>query len=179
MILILGTPGAGKTTQTRLLAEYLGCRWYSMGELVRNNVSGKDRRDMLAGKIISDEITLSIVDQALSEFNPAKEECVFEGNPRSITQAKWWLKQDKNRRFKIKGVIHLVADKSVAAKRLVNRGRLDDHDDNVVETRFAEYEKSITVTLDYLKKNGVKIHEVDANGTIEEEADLIHKALGI
>jgi adenylate kinase family enzyme len=61
MILFLGTPGAGKTTQTKLLAEYLNCPWFSMGELIRQNATGQDRKDMLAGKIISDEATLGIV----------------------------------------------------------------------------------------------------------------------
>jgi adenylate kinase family enzyme len=53
VILILGTPGAGKTTQARLLSEYLGCKWFSMGELIRAKVTGQDRKDMLAGKIIN------------------------------------------------------------------------------------------------------------------------------
>ena len=179
MIIILGTPGAGKTTQARLLAEYLGCQWFSMGQLIREKVTGQDRQDMLAGKIISDQVTLDIIDQSLAGIDTSQQECVFEGNPRSIAQAEWWLKQVKQGRFKITAVIHLVADMQVAEKRLVNRGRLDDHDDNVVETRFKQYNQSITPTLKYLNDHGVTIHEVDANGTIEEEANLIHKALGI
>jgi adenylate kinase len=179
MIIILGTPGAGKTTQAKLLAEYLGCQWFSMGQLIRDNVKGKDRQDMLAGKIIGDGVTMKIVDQALATVETAKRECVFEGNPRAVTQAQWWLDQVAAGRFSITAVIHLVADSEVAEKRLVNRGRLDDHDDNVVETRFDEYKKSIKPTLEYLENHGVTVKQVDANGTIEEEAALIHKALGI
>ena len=144
MIIILGNPGAGKTTQASLLAKHLGCQWFSMGELIRSEVKGRDRKDMLAGKIISDEVTLGIIDKALESIDLNKEECVFEGNPRSIPQAKWWLKQVEAKRFKVKAVIHLVAEPAIAAKRLVKRGRLDDHDDNVVETRFEEYNRSIT-----------------------------------
>jgi adenylate kinase len=179
MIIILGTPGAGKTTQARLLAEHLGCPWFSMGELIRDKVTGQDRKDMLAGKIIDDEVTLGIIDKALQPIDTAKGECIFEGNPRSIPQAKWWLKQIKSGRFKVKAIVHLVAEPSVAAKRLVNRGRLDDHDDNVVETRFAQYNSSIAPTLEYLKSHGVKVYDIDANGTIEQEAALIRKALKV
>lgn len=178
MILILGTPGAGKTTQTSRLAEYLKCPWFSMGELIRQKVTGPERAAMLAGKIISDEITLELVDQTLATVD-THQECVFEGNPRSITQAQWWLDQVKQGRFKITAVLHLVASAGVAEKRLVNRGRLDDHDDNVVETRFAEYHRSITPTLNYLKSHGLPVLEIDANGTIEEDAVRIHQALGI
>jgi adenylate kinase len=179
VIIILGTPGAGKTTQAQLLAQYLDCPWFSMGQLIRDKVTGQDRKDMLDGKIISDQVTLGIIDKTIAELDIKDKECVFEGNPRSIPQAKWWLKQVHAGRFSITAVIHLVADTVVAEKRLVNRGRLDDHNDNVVETRFEQYYKSITPTLNFLKRNGVAVLEVDANGSIEQEAQLVHQALGI
>jgi adenylate kinase len=179
MIIILGTPGAGKTTQARLLAEHLGCKWFSMGDLIREKVTGQDRKDMLAGKIISDEVTLGLIDKALRPISTGQEEVVFEGNPRSIPQAKWWIEQIKKGRFTVKAAVHLVADPAVAEERLVDRGRLDDHDDNVVETRFAEYRKSIAPTLDFLKSHGIRVLEVDANGSIQEEAKLIREALGV
>jgi len=179
MILMLGTPGAGKTTQTRLLAERLDCKWFSMGELIRSSVSGQDRSEMLAGKIIGDEVTLQIVDKALSSFKPATQECVFEGNPRSIPQARWWINQINNDRFSVRGLIHLVADPKVAEARMVARGRLDDHDDNVIDRRFEEYHKSIAPTLDFLKNHGVDVYEIDANGTIEEVEKAIDRALGV
>ena len=178
MILIIGNPGAGKTTQTHLLAAYLKCPWFSMGELIRQDVTGQERRDMLAGKIISDDVTIKLVDKALASVGTASQ-CVFEGNPRSIPQAKWWLDQVAAGRFKITGVIHLVADPAVAQQRMIKRGRLDDHDDNVIEKRYAEYRRSITPTLNYLKEHGVAVHEVDADASIDEVAGNIHKLLGI
>src|ERR1700712_871421 len=94
MIIILGTPGAGKTTQTKLLSEYLGCPWFSMGDLIRQKATGQDRQDMLAGKIIDDQVTMHIVDQALATVDTRKQ-CIFEGNPRRIPQVDWWLAQIK------------------------------------------------------------------------------------
>jgi adenylate kinase len=179
MIIVLGTPGAGKTTQTKLLAEYLSCPWFSMGELIRQKAAGEARRDMLAGKIVSDEVTLGIIDDTLSGIDTKAGECIFEGNPRSIEQAKWWLKQQENGRFKIKGVIHLVIDPAVAEDRLQKRGRLDDYDSNVIEKRFAEYQKSINPTLTYLEDHGLRVNEVQAAGTIEEVAKRIHAALEV
>jgi adenylate kinase len=179
MIIILGTPGAGKTTQTKLLAGYLNCPWFSMGELIRQKATGQARRDMLAGKIVGDGVTLGIIDETLSEIDTKASECVFEGNPRSIEQAKWWLKQQENGRFKIKGIIHLVIDPAVAEERLQKRGRLDDYDSNVIEKRFAEYKKSIDPTLTYLEDHGLSINEVQAAGTIEEVAKRIHAAIKV
>jgi adenylate kinase len=178
MILILGNPGAGKTTQTQLLAQYLHCPWFSMGELIRENVTGQVRRDMLAGKIINDDVTLVIVDRTLKTIDPQKE-CVFEGNPRSVPQAEWWVKQQAKGRLKITGLIHMAADPQIAQQRMITRGRLDDHDDNVIDKRYEEYRRSVNPTLEYLEKNGVVVHQVDANGSIEEVADRIHQALGL
>jgi adenylate kinase family enzyme len=150
-----------------------------MGELIRQSVTGQARREMLAGKIISDDVTLNIVDKALQDMDLKDRECVFEGNPRSVVQAKWWLGQAASGRFKITGVIHLVADPTIAQQRMLKRGRLDDHNDDVIEKRYTEYHRSITPTLDYLKQHGVAVHEVDGNAPIEEVAATIHKVLGI
>jgi adenylate kinase len=179
MILILGTPGAGKTTQTRLLAEYLGWKWYSMGELIRQKVTGDERKEMLEGKIISDEVTIRIIDESMTELGKQLDDCVWEGSPRSVPQAQWWLDQTKQGRITIKGIVHLVADLNVAEKRLLKRGRLDDHDDNVISTRFREYRKSIEPTLNFFKQNKVPVYEIDANGTIEEISQKIHNCLGV
>jgi adenylate kinase len=179
MIILLGTPGAGKTTQTQLLAEYLKCPWFSMGALIREHATGQDRKDMLAGKIISDEATLKVVDDAIKSLDVKKNECVFEGNPRSITQAKWWVEQQKKGKFKIRGVIHLVIDPSIAQERLQKRGRLDDYNSDVIEKRFAEYQRSIDPTLTYLEDQGVKVFEIQAEGTVEEVSKRIHSALEV
>jgi adenylate kinase len=179
MILMLGTPGAGKTTQTKLLAEYLNCPWFSMGELIRKSATGQHRKDMLAGKIINDEITLGIVDKALDRLDTKNHECVFEGNPRSIPQAQWWLQQKQKGRFKVKGVIHLVIDPSIAEDRLQKRGRLDDYEPGVIKKRFTEYQRSIDPTLTYLEDHGIKVFEIQAAGTVEEVAKRIHAALEV
>jgi adenylate kinase len=178
MILMLGTPGAGKTTQTKMLSEYLQCSWFSMGELIRQKATGQARKDMQAGKIIGDDVTLEIVDKALDSVAP-NEECVFEGNPRSIKQAQWWLEQQNIGRFKIKGVIHLIIEPQIAEERLQKRGRLDDYDSNVIQKRFAEYQRSINPTLTYLEDHGVKVFEIQAAGTIDEVAKRIRAALEV
>jgi len=178
MIIILGTPGAGKTTQTKLLAQFLDCPWVGMGELMRQNVKGADRKAMLAGKILSDELTLKILGNALKILDVDKKECIVEGNPRSLNQAKWWVEQVKAGKIKQPIILHLVAKKQISAARMVERGRLDDHDKGVVESRFAEYDRSINDVLGYFKNAGYKVVDVDSNGSIEEVAGHVHKALG-
>ncbi|HEX5448090.1 MAG TPA: nucleoside monophosphate kinase [Candidatus Saccharimonadales bacterium] len=178
MISILGTPGAGKTTQTKLLAEYLNCPWFSMGELIRQYATGQARQDMLEGKIIDDTITLGILEKALSKIDTKNEECIVEGNPRTLRQAKWWEAKIQDGSFKITGFIHLVASEKVASQRMAKRGRLDDHE-NVVQERFSEYRANTKQSLEYLREKGYIVHEIDANGTIEDSEKKIHQALGV
>jgi adenylate kinase len=178
VISLLGTPGAGKTTQTKLLAEYLKCPWFSQGELIRQNATGQARQDMLEGKIIDDSVTLQILSDALADVDTANKECIVEGSPRTLRQARWWESQIKNNSFKLTGVVHLSVDEKVAQERLVKRGRMDDHD-KVVQKRFSEYRANTCQALDYLKAKGYPVFEVDASGAIEEVAERVRKVLGL
>jgi adenylate kinase len=177
MIILLGMPGAGKTTQTRLLAESLGCPWFSMGELIREHATGHDRQEMLEGKIIGDEVTLQILAEALKPIDTASSECIVEGNPRSIPQAKWWLNEIKEGRMKLTGILQLSITVEEAEKRLHSRGRVDDDDMRVVHRRFEEYKRSITPTVEYLKDQGLEVHEIDASKSIEDVAKTIRTSL--
>lgn len=179
MILLLGMPGAGKTTQTEMLSKYLNCPWFSMGQLIRDHASGQDRAEMLAGKIIGDEITLKILGDALASVDTAKDECVVEGNPRSIPQADWWLAKIKAGQVKLTGIVELTIDPVLAEQRMTSRGRLDDDDKKVVQKRLDEYNRSVVPTLKYLEEQGTAVHRVDGTGSVEEVADRIHKALGL
>ena len=179
MIILLGMPGAGKTTQTKLLAEYLNCPWFSMGELIRQHSTGKDREEMLRGKIIGDEITIQILWDAIKDLDTANDELIIEGNPRTKPQADWWLAKIHDGSFKFTGLIYLTIDAQTAQKRLFGRGREDDGNHEVIKKRFAEYQRTTAPTIQYLKDSGLKTHEINAAGSIEEIFAAIKKALSI
>jgi adenylate kinase len=178
MISLLGTPGAGKTTQTKLLAEYLDCPWFSQGELIRQHATGQARQDMLEGKIINDEVTLKILADALANVDIKNQECVVEGSPRTLRQARWWEERINDGDFRMTGFVHLVVDESIANQRLLKRGRMDDHE-KVVKKRFSEYYHNTGNALEYLRTKGFPVYEVDASSSIEEVAKRIHKVLGV
>ena len=179
MIILLGMPGAGKTTQTTKLAEVLDCPWFSMGQLIRDHTTGQDRAEMLEGKIIGDEITIKILWDALKDLDLAGKECIVEGNPRSIPQADWWLGKINSGQIKLKGILQLSITEEDALKRLAIRGRMDDDDINVVHKRFQEYNRSVTPTIAYLKQQGVTIHEIDASKSINEVDKAIRASLNL
>lgn len=178
MIDIIGIAGSGKTTQGRLLAKYLGVPWISTGHLLRRQADAKTHKDMLQGKIISDEITLNLLERELIANHAGKNEIVLDGSPRSLNQAKWLAGLVKKGLLRSRGFILLEMDPKTARRRLIARGRTDDNEEAIAE-RFNEYQNTILPIVNYLQSQGLKIYRVDGNGPMEEVTQRIHRVLGI
>ncbi len=172
MILLMGIAGSGKGTQGKMLADARGYHLLSMGEVLRMYVTGEQRERMLAGELLPDQAIIKIVEQVLNSL-PDAEQVLMDGFPRSITQAEWLMGQVKAGRFKLDTAIHLTASREAVKNRLLGRARIDDKD-GAIEKRFDEYEKSTRPLLDWLKQNGVKVIDIDAERTPEEvNADIV------
>ncbi len=165
MILLMGIAGSGKGTQSKLLAEKDGFTVVSTGELLRVYGSEDQHNRMLKGEILGDREVTELLEKALSEL-PDQDKVILDGYPRRISQAEWLLDQQRKGRFKITSVVHLIASKEAVLKRLIERGRLDDHNDGI-EQRFAEFEQDTVPILNYLKSAGIKVKEVNAEDSVE------------
>ncbi|HSX08079.1 MAG TPA: nucleoside monophosphate kinase [Candidatus Saccharimonadales bacterium] len=173
MILLTGVAGAGKSMQGKLLADEHGYAWISSGEIFRVLVTGKRRQEMLEGKLLSDDEVIRLFDKVFELIDPT-EEFVLDGFPRTIPQADWLLEQVHKGRFKLTGVIHLAASEEVVRERLMARGRQDDTEEAIAR-RFAEYSDVTLPILDYFKKEGVKICNIDAAQSPREvHDDILH-----
>ena len=169
MIIFTGVAGSGKSMQGRLLADREALPWLSTGEFLRMLISGDERRDMLAGKLLDDEEIISLV-QKIFNVVGVEEEFVMDGFPRTSGQADWLLNQVKYGQLDVTAVIHLTASKEVVMDRLLVRGRQDDTEEAIVE-RFKEYEDAIMPILTHFKE--AKIPVFDING--DQEAEKVHK----
>ncbi len=67
MIILMGVAGAGKSMQGRMFADEHGYAWISTGELFRVLVTGQRRQQMLAGKLLSDEEVIKLIDKTLKQ----------------------------------------------------------------------------------------------------------------
>src|SRR3989339_438621 len=89
-LLIFGPPGAGKGTQAKLIAEKLEILHLSTGEVLRREIgSGSDlgmkvQSIINSGQLVSDEIVIEIVKNALAK---AKDGFILDGFPRTLKQA--------------------------------------------------------------------------------------------
>ena len=92
-LILFGPPGAGKGTQAKYLVKKLNNFQISTGEMLRdeiqkNSVIGKKIvNDMNDGKFVSDEIVNTLIEKILSDPRK-KDRLIFDGYPRSLSQAK-------------------------------------------------------------------------------------------
>lgn len=123
-IILLAPPAAGKGTQSELLCEKYGFVHISTGDLIREAVSKKDEmsayltEQMQAGKLVSDEIILKLLQNKLSEVHTGY---ILDGFPRNVSQAESYQKMLEEDNQKLSAVIYLAVDYDLALKRIVGR----------------------------------------------------------
>ena len=92
-IILFGPPGAGKGTQSKYLVNKLNAFQISTGDLLREEIKknsdiGKSiTNDMKNGKFISDDIVNKLIENLISDPEK-KNKLIFDGYPRSLSQAK-------------------------------------------------------------------------------------------
>lgn len=92
-VILFGPPGAGKGTQSKLLAEKLGIPQISTGDRMRaerkagTELGRKFDEYMTAGRLVPDELTIELLRRCLSE-DDAKHGAIFDGYPRTLAQAR-------------------------------------------------------------------------------------------
>ena len=92
-IILFGPPGAGKGTQAKYLVEKLNGYQISTGDILRDeikkdtDVGKKILNNMNEGKFVSDEIVNNLLKNHVFDPNK-KEKLIFDGYPRSLSQAK-------------------------------------------------------------------------------------------
>lgn len=176
MILMMGVAGSGKSLQGRWVADELGLPWLSTGEFLRMLVTGERRKEMIAGKLLDDSEMIELADKIFHMID-TKQEFILDGFPRTKKQADWLIAQHYAGLIKITNVIHLEASQEVVTARLLDRGRLDDTDE-VIKTRFTEYEAVTIPMLKDFESQGVKVYHVDGNREAEEVHNEILSLLG-
>jgi adenylate kinase len=171
LIIFVGLAGSGKSVQGKLLAKEMNAQYFSMGEFLRQHVDPVIKEKMVTGVLISDEEVIEVVNDELSKVREsADKEYILDGFPRTLKQAHWLIKEVKKGRFHIRGVIYLIADKTVIIPRLLDRKRPDDNLETI-SRRMEEYNSLTLPILDYFKEAKVKVYEVDA----EKDIETVHR----
>jgi adenylate kinase len=130
-IILFGSPGSGKGTQSKYLVEWLGIPQISTGDMLREHIRKGDAiglaiADQLrAGSLVSDELVNRLVFERISEPDCSRG-FILDGYPRTLAQAEEMMRllaergslTGKNPR---ELVIHLVVDYNVIISRMSGR----------------------------------------------------------
>ncbi|BDX38216.1 adenylate kinase [Tenuifilaceae bacterium CYCD] len=184
-IVIFGPPGAGKGTQSKIVAQEFGLKHISTGEILRAAIVAQTpigieaKRLIDKGNFVSDEIAIGLIEEELSKDNAAKG-CVFDGFPRNTLQA---AKLDEilcSTGYSVTVMISLEVTDDELVDRLLNRGketdRPDDKEESIIRKRLDIYDKTTRPVLDYYK-NQEKFKGIDGMGSVNQIFDRICKAI--
>ncbi len=184
-LILFGPPGSGKGTQAKKLVEHYNLYHISTGDMFRGEIKGKTELGLLAisyiskGELVPDEVTIKMLNKRV-EDNPNVEGFIFDGFPRTVTQAKalndFLAKRDDD----ITALTMLDVPEEELIARLQDRakdsGRKDDANVGIIKNRLQVYTDNTLPVADYYETKG-KTHKINGVGSIEDITVRLVKAV--
>ena len=124
-LILLGAPGAGKGTVSKLLVEKKGMVQISTGDILRgaikegSDLGKKAEGFMTRGELVPDQLILDIIEEKLSK-EKFPNGFILDGFPRTIPQAEGLKKIMSRLSIKINAAVDLIVDENEIVKRLSN-----------------------------------------------------------
>ena len=156
-IIMIGGPGAGKSTYSEIITKKLNIPHIYTGDMMRklakqDTPDGRKVKELLAkGEFAPIDIVMRSVKERVSQSD-AQNGYVFDGFPRNVEQAKKMTEENIEYDY----VVNLVVSEEEVIKRLTARGREDDKPE-IIKQRLKVYERETRPLLDYFKDNIINI----------------------
>ena len=185
-LILIGPPGAGKGTQAKYLVKKLNNFQISTGDMLReeiqkdSEIGKKILNDMNDGKFVSDQIVNTLIENIL--LDPKKKgRLIFDGYPRSLTQAENLEKLLKKTNQTIDYIFFLNVNKETIIERIKQRKIIEKRADDDLETIIKRYDTYMDTTkpvLNFYSKNP-NFYELDGSSKIEEITAKIDNFLNV
>jgi adenylate kinase len=183
-IVLFGPPAAGKGTQAKRLVADRKMVQLSTGDMLRaaraagTELGLKVAAIMDAGQLVSDDIVIALIEEALPAANAAGG-AIFDGFPRTVAQAEALDAMLARHGSRIDAVVSLKVDDQALidriAKRFAEEGRSDDNAESF-KTRLAAYSAQTAPLLPFYAAQA-KLTEVDGMASVDQVAEDIDRAL--
>ena len=151
-LVIFGRQGAGKGTQCDRIVEKFGVVHLSTGDMFRaardagTELGQKVGPIMASGGLVSDELTIAIVEERLASPDVVKSGFILDGFPRTPGQADALLKMLGDET--LDAVLNLDVPIDEVTARMKERGREDDTDEGIAK-RQALYDQETVPTIEW------------------------------
>lgn len=189
-LILLGPPGAGKGTQSQIIAQKFGIPQLSTGDMLRAAVKAgtpvglKAKQIMADGGLVSDAIVIGIIADRIAE-NDCARGFILDGFPRTLTQAAALGNLLKTKNKKLDAVIELKVDDSILVSRIEKRAaetqaaggtvRADDNAEALRTRLMAYYRETAALTGYYFAHDLLKT--VDGMAAIDAVTGQIDEIL--
>jgi len=204
-VIIFGPPGSGKGTQALLLEKNFKFFRLSPGDILRDKslmlsmLNSECLNVMNTGGLVDDDIIFKIVKASL-----CYEKILFDGYPRTLNQASFLIKNNVsidlviNMTLSVDCLLKRIKYRIINAKyffiyNILNKKSFkirykDDltglffskrYDDkyNIFIKRLFEYEKHLSLIIDYYIKNNINIVDINAENQIASVYSVIKKTI--
>ena len=174
-IILFGPPGAGKGTQSKYLVDKLNNVQVSTGDILReeikrnSDIGQKITNNMNEGKFVNDKIVNSLIEKLMNDPRN-KNKLIFDGYPRSLSQAKYLDLLLVKTNQKIDHIFFLNVNKNIIIDRIEKRKILENRSDDDTDTilkRYDTYMETTKPVLDYYSKNP-NFHEINGSQEIDQ-----------
>lgn len=178
-MVLLGPPGSGKSTLAERLCNDFGYVCISPGELYKKEAAlntdfGIYARDNFWGKgnLCPDNMTNDLVKKYIAKNS--NDNIVFDGYPRTITQAKFLDKC-----LNISYAIDIIINEDIVIGRMVKRGQIEHRIDDtkqVIRKRLQVYNENNISILEHYEHNNI-LHGCYGDGTKDNTLKQVRKIL--
>jgi adenylate kinase len=171
IVLLVGPPGSGRTTQAEILKKERGMQVIAADDLIAHNQQvferGKDQGARPADHHLDPAVN-NLVENALGVTDLSKG-VVLDGYPATRAQAEYFSALGERLKLPRPVVIHLSLPDRVARKRLKSQKAPD------IDRQIKEYHRELDFAREYFPQSD--IHDVDAGKKPDEVAKQIRTLL--